>query len=211
MMPALYTYRLAVDHGSAPNPFGGVCTLVICKPAIRRCAEPGDWVVGTGSANSPLGNMGGSMVYAMRVTRKMTMREYDAYCRSGLRIKLPDWTSGDPERMAGDCIYDFSRDPPRIRKSVHAEKHRDRDLGGQYVLLSDRFLYLGRKARPLPQQLLPVICSGRGHRSKANQPFVKRFEAWIAGLPGTRNGLRGRPLQELTAEETHVRGGRCRC
>ena len=41
----LYTYCLRYDDGAAPNPYWGVCTLVICKPAIRRSAEPGDWVV----------------------------------------------------------------------------------------------------------------------------------------------------------------------
>ena len=28
------------------HPFHGWCTLVCCKPAIRRKARPGDWIVG---------------------------------------------------------------------------------------------------------------------------------------------------------------------
>ena len=100
-MPKLYTYRLATDHGSAPNPFGGVCTLVICKPGIRRCAQPGDWVVGTGSAASPLGDMSNKLVYAIRVTEKMTMKEYDRYCRKHLKMKLPAWNSGGHQRAQG--------------------------------------------------------------------------------------------------------------
>ena len=42
VMPRLFTYVLAHDNGAAPNPFGGVCTLVICKPQIRRSAKEGD-------------------------------------------------------------------------------------------------------------------------------------------------------------------------
>ena len=49
MMPTLYTYVMPYDGGSAPNPYWGICTLVICKPKIRLSAQVGDWVVGTGS------------------------------------------------------------------------------------------------------------------------------------------------------------------
>ncbi len=47
----LYTYFIPFDNGAAPNPFGGICTLAICKPVIRRNAKAGDWVVGTGSVD----------------------------------------------------------------------------------------------------------------------------------------------------------------
>ena len=46
-MPNLFSYVLRYDDGAAPNPFWGTCTLAICKPAIRRKANLGDWVVGT--------------------------------------------------------------------------------------------------------------------------------------------------------------------
>jgi hypothetical protein len=57
--------------------------------------------------------------------------------------KIPKWFSGDPPRMVGDAIYDFSTDPSGVRKSVHNESHRDHDLGGQYALLSEHFYYFG--------------------------------------------------------------------
>jgi len=66
---------LRVDSGAAPNPFWGVCTLVICKPAIRRAAQVGDWVVGAGSGHSRIGDIRGKVVYTMQVTCKMTMAE----------------------------------------------------------------------------------------------------------------------------------------
>ncbi|MBC6697349.1 Nmad2 family putative nucleotide modification protein [Hymenobacter puniceus] len=53
---ALYSYVLRFDTGDAPNPYGGVCTLAVCKPAIRRTAQIGDWILGTGSKNSPVGD-----------------------------------------------------------------------------------------------------------------------------------------------------------
>jgi Nucleotide modification associated domain 2 len=81
MPPTLFSYVVRDDAGSAPNPYWGVCTLVICKPRIRRAAQVGDWVVGTGSARSPIGNIKERVVYVMRVTDKMTLREYDAWAQ----------------------------------------------------------------------------------------------------------------------------------
>src|SRR5262249_55154673 len=63
MSPTLFSYCIPYDFGSAPNPFWGLCTLAICKPDIRRTANVGDWVVGTGSAVSPIGNISGKVVY----------------------------------------------------------------------------------------------------------------------------------------------------
>lgn len=75
----LYSYIVPVDDGAAPNPFFGACTLVICKPRIRRVAKVGDWVVATGSKNAPgKRDLSGKVVYLMRVSLVMTMREYDS-------------------------------------------------------------------------------------------------------------------------------------
>src|SRR5205809_724176 len=100
---ALFSYRVRFDHGSAPNPFWGVCTLVICKPRIRRLASIDDWVVGTGSATSPAGDLSGSVVYAMQVTRALSMRAYDAWSARHPR-KRPDPSHPDPRRVVGDSI-----------------------------------------------------------------------------------------------------------
>lgn len=43
-MPRLFSYTIPIDDGAAPNPFHGMCSLVICNPAIRRVAERGDWI-----------------------------------------------------------------------------------------------------------------------------------------------------------------------
>jgi len=59
----LYTYCIPFDDDAAPNPYWGLCTLVICKPVIRRTANIGDWIVGTGSANAPISGIKGHVVY----------------------------------------------------------------------------------------------------------------------------------------------------
>ena len=101
-MTRLFTYVITQDGGFAPNPFHGVLTLNCCKPEIRKQAEVGDWVAGNTAADFPGGR--GLLVYAMRVTDKMTMSEYDAWTRQNLPEKIPDWR-GPWERKAGDSMY----------------------------------------------------------------------------------------------------------
>ena len=74
----LYSYCIPVDNGAAPNPYWGVCTLTICKPDIRRTASIGDWVIGTGAKNvKGHGDLSNKLVYAMLVTNKMTLKEWN--------------------------------------------------------------------------------------------------------------------------------------
>jgi hypothetical protein len=44
----------------------------------------------------------------MRVTTRLTMQEYDSFCREHLRGKIPKWRSSEFIERVGDCIYDFS-------------------------------------------------------------------------------------------------------
>ena len=196
-MSRLFTYVLAHDNGAAPNPFGGVCTLVICKPQIRSAAKEGDWIVGTGPANSPIGDIRGYLIYAMRVTGKMPMWQYDAYAQEHLPEKLPDWRSAHPPAMVGDAIYDFSHNPPVMRKGVHDESDRERDLRGEYALLSEEFYYFGSQPAELPEQLIPIVKNGQGHRSTSNDDYLNDFLAWLKGLGLTPNQLYGKPSGPL--------------
>ncbi|HLH24713.1 MAG TPA: hypothetical protein VK066_19500 [Chloroflexota bacterium] len=194
-MPTLYTYCIRYDNGAAPNPYWGICTLVICKPQIRRAAQVGDWIVGTGSRSSPLGDISGQVVYAMKVTKKMTMAEYDSFTIDQLPQKIPDWGGSDYRRRIGDSIYDFSVDPPAQRRGIHTEDRRERDLGGHFALLSDHYVYFGDQPKRLPEHLLPIVRHGQGHRSRANDPYLDDFVDWIAGLGCPSNMLDGQPQQ----------------
>lgn len=182
MTPKLYSYVLRYDDGAAPNPFWGTCTLTICKPDIRRRASVGDWVIGTGSKNSRLkdGNtydFSDNIVYAMRVTKKLTLADYDKFCRQHLVKKIPKWFSHDFRLRMGDCIYDYSTvNPPTLRKSVHNQNNVKRDLGGQYSLLSKHFYYFGDEPRPLPQELKHIIRRGQKHLVFDDQATIKKFE-----------------------------------
>ena len=196
-MVTLFSYCIPHYDGAAPNPFWGICTLVICKPKIRGIAEIGDWIVGTGSKNSPVGDMSGRVVYVMKVTKKLTMEEYDTFTQQYLPEKVPDCSSRDPRRRLGDSIYDFSCTPPRMRQEVHSEKHRQKDMSGVNALLSNHFWYFGDKACKLPDNLRQIVKQGPGHRSKSNEPDIEKFLEWLDGLGLEPNRLYGRPQKEL--------------
>ena len=188
----LFSYRVRFDKGSAPNPFGGVCTLVICKPRIRRLAGIGDWVVGTGSARSPVGDLSGSVIYAMQVTRVLSMSGYDKWSARH-SLKRPDPSHSDPRRAYGDAIYDYTSDPPMVRPGVHTEAHRAHDLSGRRALLSTRFIYFGRAAVPLPRDLRGLVKRGPGHKSASNEPLTAAFVAWLDSLPHPWGSVLGVP------------------
>lgn len=184
-MRRLYTYVLRFDDGAAPNPFWKICTLSICKPAIRRTARIGDWVVGTGSKNSKIndGNtydLSDSVVYAMKITDKMSLADYYKFCHQTLQDKIPKWFDKDWRRRMGDCIYDYENGTePKMRKGVHNETNRERDLGGKNALLSNHFYYFGEEPRPLPDHLKPIIKKNRGHRKIEQPSLIEKFEKWI--------------------------------
>jgi len=189
-MIKLYSYCIPYDNGDAPNPFWGICTLNICKPKIRRYAEIGDWIVGTGSTSFGFQN---KVVYAMEVTQIMTMQQYDDYCKMHLQQKIPNWQGRSYKERVGDCIYDFSYNPPAVRKGVHDQGNRPTDLGGKRTLLSDHFYYFGDKPEPLPPHLLPIVHQTQSHKSIANQPYVEAFIEWILTQKKAKNKLYSEP------------------
>jgi hypothetical protein len=184
-MTRIYSYVLRIDDGAAPNPFWGLCTLTICKPAIRRNAQIGDWVIGTGSKNTKLKDgktydFSDSIVYAMKITDKKSLSEYDEFCKNHLTNKIPKWKTKDWKLRVGDCIYDYSTNSePTIRKGVHNESNRQRDLGGHNSLLSDHFYYFGVEARLLPTELKELIKKNQGHKKIEKPDLIQEFEKWI--------------------------------
>ena len=137
----LFSYTIPVDDGAAPNPFGGICTLTICKPAIRRKAAVGDWIVGLGSRRGPR-DYSGKVNHAMKVTEVLTMAEYDDRCRNRLPVKIPDWESARFEKRVGDCLYDSSGSgDPLLRRGIHHNGNSKTYLIGNNALLSTHFFY----------------------------------------------------------------------
>ena len=181
----IYSYIVAKDYGLAPNPFWGELTLNVCKPKIRQTANVDDWVIGTGSKNvkhkdGTTRNHSGHLVYAMKVTKKMTMCDYDNYTKENLKRKIPYIDSKDWRRTVGDSLYDYSQgDLPRLRKVLHKEKHKMTDLGGEFTLLSTDFYYFGAASTKLLEEFLPLIKKEQGHLVSKDIELNQKFVHWL--------------------------------
>lgn len=155
-MADVYVYAVSYDLGFAPNPFGGLCTLACCKPNIRKQAECGDWIIGlTGTKLRPALRC----VFALIVTGEMTFDEY--WDHQDFATRRPK-RNGTPKKQVGDNIYHRSTpNSPWIQEdSVHSLRdgsqcalNTEHDTRVNRVLLSNRFIYFGASAPPLPLDL----------------------------------------------------------
>ena len=187
-----YLYKLTSDRGGAPcalEPPAGEApylTLAICKPAIRRTAQPGDRILGVTShslANReqyPLN----SIIYAALVAQGVEARDYFA--------------PQSPFSHRPDCIYEFHQQNGRAahtgRSNLHsAEAHLLKDLGrypfykNGRILLCNDFRYFGAAAPRIPARLSllnhAAEALGQGHRVYTeNDPESREADALFRHL-----------------------------
>jgi hypothetical protein len=193
----LYSYVVARDFGFAPNPFYGFCTLATCKPDIRRTAQIGDWVVGTGSKGK---GRGGHLVFAMRVTEAMSFDEYWADPR--FASKQPS-LHGSLKRAFGDNIYHRRLDEWSQANSHHSmhdgtanPENVEHDTRTDRVLISDHFGYWGGGGPEVAAEFRDWegvdVCLGRqGHRCNFPAELVAQFIQWLEQIG--MDGYVGRP------------------
>lgn len=150
---------------------GGLLSLAICKPMIRRKAQMDDWIIGLGGKK-----LGDGIIYVARVTRTA---DYEYYRQRHFASRP-------------DCIYHF-RHEALIRKNTaayHADPGnmpKDIGAGPDYrnarVLLSSDFRYFGEKRESAPPDLQAFADSiGRGHRVNHDPAGRKALISLIATL-----------------------------
>lgn len=194
----LYSYVVARDYAFAPNPFHGFCTLATCKPRIRRSAEVGDWIIGTGSKTK---DRVGHLVFAMRVTEAMGFDEY--WWDPRFARKRPN-LQGSAKQAFGDNIYHRNADGNWMHENSHHSFHDgnanpvnvNRDTQTDRVLISDHFSYWGDKGSEIPEHFrnfdgIDVCVGQQGHKCKFPGDLVNAFVAWIEKLG--IDGYAGRP------------------
>ena len=184
----VYSYRIEHDYGFAPNPFHGSCTLACCKPVIRKIAELGALVIGTGATSSGLDQ---HMVYWMQVDEITDFASY--WNDKRFRAKRPDMRAPGKLNRFGDNIYRRNEEGgPLIQTfSFHSnadgtcqEANHTRDTGRtQRVLIGRKFAYFGVAAPEVPEDLRDLIKIGPSHKSRFDPTRVEAFRAWAMGLP----------------------------
>lgn len=179
----IYRYVVQYDGGSAPRPFGGVCSLAICKPMIRRTASVGDWIIGVRSRCND------QVVYVMQVDEILPFEQY--------------WE--DPRfkdrRPAASPIPDNIYQPnnsgvlTQVKNVTHDEGNIENDLSGWNVLLGRRFWYFGSSSPELPDNLLHLKPYCRGHSVHVNRRAgdidFHELESWLESIPC---GIHGVPI-----------------
>ena len=196
-LPKLYSYVVDRDYGFAPNPFHGFCTLGTCKRVIRRVAQEGDWVVGTGSAYK---GRTGHVVFAMLVSETMPFDQYWSDHR--FRAKRPN-LRGSRKQAYGDNIYHReARTGLWLQEDSHHchedgtpnVKNVDNDTEIDRVLVGTEFIYWGGSGPQIPEFHGVDICKrGPGHKSKFSNRVVETFVEWVRSFE--EMGFSGRPLR----------------
>ena len=188
-------YIVSVDSGFSPNPFGRSCTLACCKPTIRRKAEVGDIIVGSGSCGCGLS---GRLIYAMRVGRILPLQDYwDSY-----PSKRP--SAKTPITQRGDAVWhkDSSGTWRGVRGALHDHRQRDRDLRGENALIASESYYFGRDAIQVPSEYSAILATTQGHKNTHDAKLIGRFWSWLT-RSARKRGRIGSPF-EFTPTGCHT-------
>lgn len=201
----LFSYIVKHDSGFSPNPFWGYCTLACCKPAIRKTAKPGDWIIGLSSKS-----MGHKIVYFMKVQEVLSFEEYFKDAR--FKKKKPDYRKGDIISIRGDNIYKpltYGRFKQLESKHSNGTKEdkasKKRDLSGENVLISQHFVYFGKKTIKLPARF-NILKVGRGHKNRFTDDLVKDFAKYASQY---KTGHRASPTIWPTDDKSWRQGKTC--
>lgn len=184
----LLSYVVASDDGLAPNVDGGVCSLSVCKPVVRRVSRVGeDYIVGMSTAKDGRNKV----IYAMQVDEKIAFQDY--FRDSRFQCKKPT------AKRNGDNFFEDVNGRLQIAFSSAAHMGRPqairRDLMYPYSVIGERFWYFGMNAPELPVDLrsgdisLPDR-SRRGHRV-TDDPFL--LEGFVEWLGSWSCGVHGNP------------------
>src|SRR5947209_4857876 len=126
----LSAYIVRFDTGFAPNPFGHYCTLVCCKPRIRRNAKKDDIIIGTAASRLP---KPGHLIYAMRVKSVLTYEKYWGSPEFANRKPSPKTAIS---RRGDNVWYRENGDWNVVEGAFHDISFRDRDISGKNALIA---------------------------------------------------------------------------
>jgi hypothetical protein len=190
----MFSYVVVRDYGFAPNPFFGFCTLATCKPEIRKHAQVGNWVIGTGSKQRKRENC---LVFGMRVTETLTFSEYWADPRF---ISKRPYLLGSKKLAFGDNIYFKANGVWHQENSHHSlangspnAANVSHDTKTDRILISDDFIYWGGSGPTIPKAIAQKLRKrGPGHRCDFDGLFIECVITWLRATG--QWGYAGAPL-----------------
>lgn len=169
----LFSYKLTNDSGFAPNPFFNIMTLATCKPYMRKSKKIGDWIAGFTSVKLCDDKVGEErLIYLMKVTDKILISDY--FLNPNFQNKIPDLGRKEFIYQTGDNIYQPQGDGfVQLENRNHSLDNNDRDLSGEFVLISTNFYYFGRCPLEISDDLRPKIPVGQTSHGYLTHNFMR--------------------------------------
>lgn len=192
----IHTYVVEHDYGFAPNPFFRVCSLGCCKQDMRKVAQLGHMIIGTGSARV---SRAGYLTFWMKVDEIITFDQYWADARFQ---RKKAFLRGSAVQRFGDNIYHTDPETGKViqEDSFHSleggvlsEKDlRDDTATTNKVLLARDFAYFGGEGPKIPAHLNDFVMGRQGWKyHPLTQDREDAFMEWFAHFP--ERGYLGEP------------------
>ena len=135
--PTIFIYKMTTDDGGAPCVHGGIISLCLCKPGIRKTAKPGDWIIGVGGKS--VRDLRDRLIYIMKIGKQVHGSKY--------------YAPNSEYRDRPDCVYEW--DESKYEWVDGSDYHcglKDHDLGSPeskfsraWCLVGSKFAYFGKK------------------------------------------------------------------
>ena len=166
----VFTYRVTHDTGFAPCVDNGILTLACCKGGtetvkrglryfIGRCFEEN---LQESAEVYVSGIYDNRLLYIAKIYKAITMEEY--FSNNEYKGRLDQIY-----RLNGETL---ERDPYKL-KGVHDNEHSNKcDINGKYVLISNEFVYFGKKAIDVDGDILEYYPKKRGQLPKGQHSYT---------------------------------------
>ena len=190
----LCSHVIKHDAGLAPNPFHDYCTTALCTPShMKAKLIQGDWLIGVSPKKD-----GNRLVYAMRISERLSMNEYFHDARFESKKPKSDGTAC--EQCGDNIYYQCGAEWTRLPSPFHNGRDHLRKDAGCPVFVAEHFYYFGTRRVAIPNDLKGVIQERHGISYKND--LADKFVAWleanyepgILGMP--RDMKRHRPRGE---------------
>src|SRR6266511_5167701 len=195
-MDRICYYIHTVDTGRAPSVDGGLLTLAICKPEIRRTADVGAWIIGFAPRA-----LGWKLSYLAKVKAKLNGSQY----YGSEEYKKRSDTISETRSFGGFSLRDHL---------VHDEGNIAADVGtsedgwqNAWVLVSKRFWYFGSNAVDLswtefPEPFAKLQRLTQGHRVNHTPKLRAELEKILTSIGKNHSpGVHGPPRDSCQIEQ----------
>lgn len=167
---------------------------------IRRKANTGDWIVGTGSARK---RRSGYLVFVMRVSEVLSFEQY--WNDQRFLAKRPAMNGSTKVRYGDNIYHRATAKGMWVQEPSHHSlsdgkpnaaniKH---DTQTDRVLVGHLFTYWGGSGPRIPAEFRGSgsknICATRGHKNGFSEKFEQSFVSWYQSL--NTMGYTGEPTE----------------